>query len=132
MDLDANTAGSKGTSKGRRTTKRATTNGKTASARNGNGKKQTANAKTRKAERAAESPEFLESQTDAEAEEQAFETAKAATSRRNEKSLDATQLYLNEIGYSPLLTADEEKYYARLARSGEGVRARSVSACSCR
>lgn len=119
MDLDANTAGSKGTSKGRRTTKRATTNGKTANARNGNGKKQTANAKTRKAEKAAESPEFLESQTDAEAEEQAFETAKAATSRRNEKSLDATQLYLNEIGYSPLLTADEEKYYARLARSGE-------------
>jgi len=36
-----------------------------------------------------------------------------------EKSLDATQLYLNEIGYSPLLTADEEKYYARQARGGD-------------
>jgi RNA polymerase nonessential primary-like sigma factor len=47
-----------------------------------------------------------------------FEDAKNRTSRKIEKSLDATQLYLNEIGYSPLLTADEEKYYARLARKG--------------
>ncbi len=49
-----------------------------------------------------------------------FEEARAhtATARKIEKSLDATQLYLNEIGYSPLLTADEEKHYARLARSG--------------
>ena len=35
-----------------------------------------------------------------------------------EPSPDATQLYLNEIGFSPLLTADEEKHYARLARRG--------------
>jgi len=39
--------------------------------------------------------------------------------RKPEKVLDATQLYLNEIGYSPLLTADEEKHYARLALSGD-------------
>lgn len=36
-----------------------------------------------------------------------------------QKTLDATQLYLNEIGFSPLLTADEEKYYSRLAQSGD-------------
>ena len=35
------------------------------------------------------------------------------------KQLDATQLYLNEIGFSPLLTPEEEVYFARLARSGE-------------
>lgn len=35
------------------------------------------------------------------------------------KSLDATQLYLNEIGYSPLLTPEEEVHFARLARKGE-------------
>ena len=35
------------------------------------------------------------------------------------KSLDATQLYLNEIGYSPLLTPEEEVYFARLARRGK-------------
>ena len=33
-------------------------------------------------------------------------------------SLDATQLYLNEIGFSPLLTAEEEVYYSRKAQKG--------------
>lgn len=33
--------------------------------------------------------------------------------------LDATRMYLGEIGYSPLLTAKEEVYYARLALIGE-------------
>lgn len=37
----------------------------------------------------------------------------------SKKSLDATQLYLNEIGFSPLLSAEEEVYYARLALSGD-------------
>ena len=43
------------------------------------------------------------------------------TKRREEginKSLDATQIYLNEIGFSPLLSAEEEVYFARLAREG--------------
>lgn len=35
------------------------------------------------------------------------------------KSMDATQLYLGEIGFSPLLTAEEEVYYARRAQKGE-------------
>ncbi|MGB3611543.1 MAG: RNA polymerase sigma factor RpoS [Cellvibrio sp.] len=35
------------------------------------------------------------------------------------KTLDATQLYLNEIGFSPLLSAEEEVYYARKALKGE-------------
>ncbi|MFK8041364.1 RNA polymerase sigma factor RpoS [Congregibacter sp.] len=34
-------------------------------------------------------------------------------------TLDPTQLYLNEIGFVPLLTADEEKYYARLTQKGD-------------
>ena len=33
--------------------------------------------------------------------------------------LDATRLYLNEIGYSSLLTAEEEVYYSRLAQKGD-------------
>ena len=33
--------------------------------------------------------------------------------------LDPTRQYLDEIGISPLLTADEEKYYARRARRGD-------------
>ena len=48
-----------------------------------------------------------------------FRRAKANTARKIEKSLDATQLYLNEIGYSPLLSADEEKYFSRLALKGD-------------
>ena len=32
-----------------------------------------------------------------------------------QRVLDATQLYLGEIGYSPLLTAEEEVYFARRA-----------------
>ena len=32
---------------------------------------------------------------------------------------DATRLYLNEIGFSPLLSAEEEVYFARLAQKGE-------------
>jgi RNA polymerase nonessential primary-like sigma factor len=36
-----------------------------------------------------------------------------------QKNLDATQLYLNEIGFSPLLTPEEEVHFARLARKGD-------------
>ncbi|MGI0115995.1 RNA polymerase sigma factor RpoS [Zooshikella sp. RANM57] len=49
----------------------------------------------------------------------------SAANKKNEdeegfyKSLDATQLYLNEIGYSPLLTPEEEVHYARLALKGD-------------
>ncbi|WP_353293463.1 RNA polymerase sigma factor RpoS [Thalassolituus maritimus] len=35
------------------------------------------------------------------------------------KTLDATQMYLNEIGFSPLLSAEEEVHYARLALKGD-------------
>lgn len=35
------------------------------------------------------------------------------------KTMDATQLYLGEIGFSPLLSAEEEVYYAKLALKGE-------------
>ncbi len=37
------------------------------------------------------------------------------------KALDATQLYMNEIGFSPLLTAEEEKHYSRLSLKGDVV-----------
>ncbi len=32
---------------------------------------------------------------------------------------DATRMYLNEIGFSPLLTAEEEVYFSRLAQKGD-------------
>lgn len=35
------------------------------------------------------------------------------------KMMDATQLYLSEIGFSPLLSAEEEVHYATLALKGD-------------
>ena len=35
-----------------------------------------------------------------------------------QKTLDATQLYLNEIGFSPLLSAEEEVYFSRKSLKG--------------
>ncbi|WP_036772721.1 RNA polymerase sigma factor RpoS [Photorhabdus australis] len=37
----------------------------------------------------------------------------------NQRVLDATQLYLGEIGFSPLLTAEEEVFFARRALCGD-------------
>ena len=45
--------------------------------------------------------------------------AKNAESGKFQKTLDATQLYLKEIGFSPLLSAEEEVYFARKALRGE-------------
>ena len=36
-----------------------------------------------------------------------------------DKELDATRLYLNEIGFSPLLSAEEEVYFARRSLRGD-------------
>ena len=38
---------------------------------------------------------------------------------RQEQSHDPTQIYLKEIGFSPLLTAQEEIHYGRLVRKGD-------------
>jgi RNA polymerase nonessential primary-like sigma factor len=35
------------------------------------------------------------------------------------KTMDATQIYLSEIGFSPLLSAEEEVYFSRLALKGD-------------
>jgi len=61
-----------------------------------------------------------------EAEEDEFEAAKAtrrkdkkARKSRSQQSLDATQMYLGEIGFSPLLSPEEEVYYARRSLKGD-------------
>lgn len=59
-------------------------------------------------------------------EEDAFENAKSTTrpdaessKRQSSHSLDATQIYLGEIGFSPLLSPEEEVYYSRKALKGD-------------
>ncbi|MFK7976527.1 MAG: RNA polymerase sigma factor RpoS [Halioglobus sp.] len=147
MDVDTNTAGSKRNSKS--TTARTAGKQVTTAASKKAGAKKGASAAARKtvggtaskssAKSVAEhmSPDAMLAQSassttpiiddpiensvelEAEAAEEKFQRAKANTSRKPERSLDVTQLYLNEIGYSPLLTADEEKHYSRLALSGD-------------
>ncbi|MDB2448807.1 RNA polymerase sigma factor RpoS [bacterium] len=56
--------------------------------------------------------------SDADAEESEFRDALNSNAGL-QRSLDATQMYLNEIGFSPLLSPEEEVYFARLARKGE-------------
>ncbi|NDV91458.1 RNA polymerase sigma factor RpoS [Alteromonas sp. 345S023] len=47
------------------------------------------------------------------------ETEEVVISQEDQpKNLDATQLYLGEIGFSPLLSAEEEVYFARRALKG--------------
>jgi len=53
-------------------------------------------------------------EVDEEPEEKVFEAGVVPDGQ-----LDATRLYLSEIGFSPLLSAEEEVHYARLAQAGE-------------
>ncbi|MDQ1363092.1 MAG: polymerase nonessential primary-like sigma factor, partial [Pseudomonadota bacterium] len=76
----------------------------------------------------AEDDELAEIEASDEVEEtaEAEDVAAPETEKRyavgtgtvNRKELDATRLYLREIEYSPLLTAEEEVYYSRLSRKG--------------
>lgn len=67
-------------------------------------------------------PDGLEAEIEAlvEVEEAEVELpATAVVADMSDGELDATRLYLNEIGFSPLLTADEEVKFARLAQRGK-------------
>jgi RNA polymerase nonessential primary-like sigma factor len=49
----------------------------------------------------------------------AIEPVPVASPGRVEKMMDATQLYLSEIGFSPLLNAEQEVHYGRLVLKGD-------------
>ncbi len=59
---------------------------------------------------------------------------KKATTRKDadRRELDATQLYLKEIEYEPLLTPEEEVHYGRLARQGDERGRRKMIVCNLR
>lgn len=62
---------------------------------------------------ASESAEQDQAQDDAELNEA------LASGSKQQRKLDATQMYLSEIGFSPLLSAEEEVYFARKALRGD-------------
>lgn len=51
---------------------------------------------------------------------------------QSDSSLDATRLYLNELGSSSLLSADDEKYYGRLALKGDAAARQKMIECNLR
>ena len=66
----------------------------------------------------------MDSEQESDVVEEEFEqiTKEKATSYEDDtyqKNLDATQIYLNEIGFSPLLSAEEEVFFARKALKGD-------------
>ena len=47
------------------------------------------------------------------------DAAEKKSTEPNDSQMDATRLYLNEIGISKLLTAEEEVHFARCAQKGD-------------
>ena len=65
--------------------------------------------------------------SDDDPEEEVEEKVTYSRGEVSERDLDATRLYLSEIGFSPLLTAEEEVYFARrIAKGDEDARKRMI------
>jgi len=54
-----------------------------------------------------------------DAKHESIKTDKNTTTEEKSANLDPTQIYLGEIGASPLLTAEEEVYFSRLSLKGD-------------
>lgn len=77
-------------------------------------------------------PETAEIEVPVNKVKEAAAPRKYAASDVTSKELDATRLYLKEIEFSPLLTPEEEVYYARLARKGEERGRKKMITCNLR
>ncbi len=80
--------------------------------------------------------ELAEVELIAEVEEEIEEVEEVVTvyapGELTQGELDATRLYLNEIGFSSLLTAEEEVFYSRQARTGSDKARRTMIECNLR
>jgi len=91
-------------------------------------------AGTTTARQATDGDNDLDSTTEIEVETE----AKPAKEKRFDagvvprKDMDATRLYLKEIEFSPLLTADEEKYYSRRSKKGDESARKKMIECNLR
>lgn len=73
-----------------------------------------------------ESDEEEDSPPKEEKEEAADSDESSSASEETYVQADATRLYLKEIGFSPLLTAEEEVFYARKAQRGDAAARRRM------
>lgn len=64
-------------------------------------------------------------------DEEEMRIARASTTNLR-RDMDATRLYLKEIEFSPLLTADEEKYYGRLVQKNDMAARQKMIECNLR
>ncbi len=59
-------------------------------------------------------------------------SSKATERDFSDGQMDATRLYLSEIGFSPLLTAEEEVFYSRKALKGDDASRKKMIECNLR
>jgi RNA polymerase nonessential primary-like sigma factor len=77
--------------------------------------------------------EFLEAvDTDADKDNVEVEEKTFAPGETSHREMDATRMYLREIGFSPLLTAEQEVHYARLAQKGDPAGRKKMIECNLR
>jgi RNA polymerase nonessential primary-like sigma factor len=62
----------------------------------------------------------------------ATKSSKSSERDFSDGQMDATRLYLSEIGFSPLLTAEEEVFYSRKALKGDDASRKKMIECNLR
>jgi len=72
--------------------------------------------------------------TESDTKEAKVKTSKSKATERDftDGQMDATRLYLSEIGFSPLLTAEEEVFYSRKALKGDEASRKKMIECNLR
>ncbi len=89
-------------------------------------------SETSDVDHAVDSKASSDAKTDSKPEKKKPEKKKYAAGNVSDGQMDATRLYLGEIGFTSLLTADEEKYYSRLALSGDESGRKKMIECNLR
>ncbi len=75
----------------------------------------------------------IDTETDSDDEiKKITKTSKATERDFTDGQMDATRLYLSEIGFSPLLTAEEEVFYSRKSLKGDEASRKKMIECNLR